>query len=331
MIRISKKSIGLMLAICLVLSLVVTGCAPAATTPATTASSAATTAGTTTAATTTEPEEPYEFSIFRSSWTDLNDETDIIIKQINETLNLKIKILTAPYETWLEKYNIYVTSGDIPDLSITTGPGTANFNDWASQEIYLDLTQMYEELCPNIQEYLSDDIVEAHKMNGGKLYGIPTPSLSDSTFAIRQDWLDNLSLEMPKTLDDLYAVLKAFKEDDPDGNGSDDTYGLCAEDTLNTINFVFRSFGCNVTPIPAEIWVLDANGKLTSSLLVPGMKEAIVYITKLYRDGILDQEWMLTQSQAYNDKIFTGKVGMMTTSFQQMVSFTEAKIKANDP
>jgi len=329
MVKSSKKAIVLLLSVCMLLTLAFAGCGENVKVAETTTSQAVgTAAGETTAQIV---EEPYEFSVFRTAWTDLDETTDPVIQEINKKLNIKIRIITSPYETWIEKYNIYVTSGDVPDLSVTTGPGTANFNDWAKQNIYMDLSELYKQYCPNVQKYLSNDIVEAHKMDGGKLYGIPKPSLSDSTYAIRADWLKNLNLQTPKTLDELYTVLKAFKENDPDGNKKADTYGLCTEDTLSTIDFVFRAFGCSVPPTTAENWITDESGKLTSCLLAPGMKDAVVYITKLYRDGILDQEWMLTKSQAFLDKLFTGKVGFMPTGFQQMISYTEAKIKANDP
>lgn len=323
-----KKVLSVGLLLCVAFSLFMTGCQiPGSQTADTTTKTSADS----TQATTQAQEAPYEFSIFRTAWTNLNDETDPVIKALNEKFNIKIKILTCPYETWIEKYNIYVTSGDIPDLSITTGPGTANFNDWAAQKIYMDLMDLYKQHCPNVQKYLSDDIVEAHRMDGGKLYGIPKPSLSDSTYAIRADWLKSLNMEMPKTLDELYVVLKAFKENDPDKNNKNDTYGLCSEDTLTTVDFVFRAFGCHVPPNRAETWIPDGNGKLTSAILAPGMKDAIVYMNKLFRDEILDQEWMLLKSQAFQDKIFTGKVGIVPVSFQQMITFTESKIKANDP
>lgn len=333
MSRMSKKAIVLLLAMCMVMSFVFAGCGDKKEgTDATTTAASATPAATGTP-TPQAVEEPYEFSIFRTYWANLNDETDPIILELNKKFNIKIKIETSPYETWVEKYNIYVTSGDVPDLSITTGPGTANFNDWAKQGIYMDLSELYKTKCPNIQKYVSNDIIEAHKMDGGKLYGIPKPSMSDSTFAIRNDWLKKLNLAMPTTLDELYNVLKAFRDQDPDGNKKNDTFGLLSEDTLNTINFVFRAFGCTTPPpMGSEInWIPDGKGGLTSPLLDAGMKDAIIYITKLYRDKILDQEWMLTKSAAYQDKYFTGKVGFMTSSFQQMVSFTESKIKANDP
>ena len=45
----------------------------------------------------------------------------------------------------------------------------------------------------------------------------------------RQDWLDKLGLKYPETLDDMKNVLIAFTNNDPDGNGKNDTYGYTAE------------------------------------------------------------------------------------------------------
>lgn len=61
------------------------------------------------------------------------------------------------------------------------------------------------------------------------LCGIPESSgASDSVdlMWIRQDWLENLGLSQPKTIDELINVIEKFTTDDPDGNGVDDTYGL---------------------------------------------------------------------------------------------------------
>ena len=50
---------------------------------------------------------------------------------------------------------------------------------------------------------------------------------------VRQDWLDKLGLEGPETLDDVEAIARAFMEQDPDGNGAADTYGLTG--TMNPV------------------------------------------------------------------------------------------------
>ena len=52
---------------------------------------------------------------------------------------------------------------------------------------------------------------------------------------IRQDWLDNLGLKAPTNMDEFEAVIKAFTEDDPDGNGQKDTMGLPIQAVICTI------------------------------------------------------------------------------------------------
>lgn len=60
----------------------------------------------------------------------------------------------------------------------------------------------------------------------GRLYGLPLErGLSRDALTYRYDWLQNLGLEEPKTVEDLVNMFLAFTNDDPDGNGEDDTYG----------------------------------------------------------------------------------------------------------
>src|SRR5690606_35611206 len=59
----------------------------------------------------------------------------------------------------------------------------------------------------------------------GKSYGVPYSGQANALF-IRSDWLENLGLEAPTNWDELVEVATAFTEQDPDGNGIDDTYGL---------------------------------------------------------------------------------------------------------
>src|SRR5690625_5188612 len=84
----------------------------------------------------------------------------------------------------------------------------------------------------DITDYIDDyenlsqlnDIIRNNISIDGKIYGLPrTRPLGREAVSIRKDWLENLGLDMPETIDDFYEVLKAFTNDDPDGNGEDDT------------------------------------------------------------------------------------------------------------
>src|SRR5690606_40530230 len=69
----------------------------------------------------------------------------------------------------------------------------------------------------------------------GNLMAIPVTgsSIEEATYIwIRTDWLDNLGLEAPRTIDDLLKISKAFTTKDPDQNGEDDTYGLMLSNYL---------------------------------------------------------------------------------------------------
>ncbi|MRA94216.1 extracellular solute-binding protein, partial [Bacillus thuringiensis] len=73
---------------------------------------------------------------------------------------------------------------------------------------------------------ISEDRIEAASIDGA-LYGVPVQKdYARAGLVIRKDWLDNLGLDVPTTMDELYEVAKQFTENDPDGNGVDDTVGF---------------------------------------------------------------------------------------------------------
>ncbi|MFR6331699.1 MAG: extracellular solute-binding protein [Eisenbergiella sp.] len=98
----------------------------------------------------------------------------------------------------------------------------------------------------DIEKYMPDRLKEIYDkypqtfypvIKDGKTYGIAcTPFLTEGqVMIIRQDWLDKLGLKAPTTLDEFEEVIRAFTEQDPDGNGKKDTYGLLTQATVFTI------------------------------------------------------------------------------------------------
>ena len=99
----------------------------------------------------------------------------------------------------------------------------------------------------DIEKYMPDRLKEIYDKypetfypvtKDGKTYGIAcSPALTEGqVMIVRQDWLDNLGLQAPTNLDEFEAVIQAFTENDPDGNGEDDTYGFTysGSDIYNT-------------------------------------------------------------------------------------------------
>ena len=77
-------------------------------------------------------------------------------------------------------------------------------------------------------------------MVDGKVYSLyQGRPLSRQGLIYRKDWADNLGLSAPKTVDEFYEMARAFSEDDPDGNGKNDTIGLT--DRSDLIFGVFKT------------------------------------------------------------------------------------------
>jgi putative aldouronate transport system substrate-binding protein len=142
------------------------------------------------------------------------------------------------------------------------------------------------------------------KAKDGKIYGIFTKFQGGTMPIVRKDWLDKLSLKEPKTLDEYYNVLKAFKEKDPDGNSKNDTYGLSTSG-LNDIQGFMSAVGVKAG------YVLK-DGKRT----IPYATEAAIpiyeWFAKLNKEGILDPNFATNDSGKMRDLFLTDRVGMVT-------------------
>jgi putative aldouronate transport system substrate-binding protein len=136
------------------------------------------------------------------------------------------------------------------------------------------------------------------------IYGVFNKSEGGTMPIVRQDWLEKLNLEQPKTLDDFYEVLKAFKEQDPDGNGKDDTYGLSTAGLYDIQGFM------SAEGIKYKYVMED--GKRT----IPYASEEAIpmyeWFAKLYEEGILDPNFATNDTGKMRELFLTDRVGMVT-------------------
>ena len=147
-----------------------------------------------------------------------------------DELGIKLNYaIAAAGDDYTQKLTMAIASNDLPDL-MDLPP--EEFFELANAGMLAALTESYD-------AYASDLLKETIEVDGGiqlasakvdgKLYGIPQLSAADGTcdlLWIRTDWLENLGLEAPETMEELLEVARAFRYDDPDGNGQDDTWGI---------------------------------------------------------------------------------------------------------
>jgi len=139
----------------------------------------------------------------------------------------------------------------------------------------------------------------------GKQYSVFNKFEGGTLPIVRQDWIEQLGLQQPTTLDEFYAVLKAFTERDPDGNGQNDTYGLSTAGLYDIQGFMSAA-GVKY------MYVIDASGKRT----IPYASEAAIpvydWFAKLYGEGILDPNFATNDTTKMRELFLADRVGMVT-------------------
>ncbi|UOQ44137.1 extracellular solute-binding protein [Halobacillus salinarum] len=151
----------------------------------------------------------------------------------------------------------------------------------------------------------------------GKRYGLPRFSGgngSDSLLWVRQDWLDKFNLKAPKTMEELEHVMDVFTNQDPDGNGKDDTIGLtlASKNGLATWladgSFIFGAEG----DYEPKYWSENEEGKLVYGSIQPNAKKALSKLHDWYTKGYLDKEVGILDEQAAIESFIAGKSGIIS-------------------
>lgn len=229
-------------------------------------------------------------------------EQELFVKELEEKLGIEVDMEMPPsdYDQKLltsissgEKYDLVYLTKDLMDVLVDQGA----------------LTQLNDQI--EASEVLSDESVipdsewEQITYDDGAVYGVFNKSEGGTMPIVRQDWMEKLNLDQPKTLDDFYRVLKAFKEQDPDGNGKDDTYGLSTAGLYDIQGFMSAA-GVKYK------YVVDENGNRT----IPYATEAAVpvydWLNQLYEEGILDPNFATNDTGKMRELFLTDRVGMVT-------------------
>ena len=216
-----------------------------------------------------------------------------------------------------EKMNLCIGSGTIPELM---NVNATQYRALLKYDMIQPLDQYFEDYASDkLKGYVESGGEELKKCisnDKGEMMAIPAPSMmvgEMNEMWIRQDWLDNLGLEAPRTWDEMAAVAEAFVTQDPDGNGEADTIGILGPGNSNHINDIGdNQFGldplfCSFQSYP-QYWLQDEDGTVKYGSIQPETRVALEKIQKLYTDKLIDPE-MLVRSNC-QEAVLSGKVGI---------------------
>jgi putative aldouronate transport system substrate-binding protein len=242
---------------------------------------------------------PYKMSILVPSYNPESMSTDgELFKRIQEKTNTELKITWVPSSTYEDKLGATVASGELPSV-ITV------LNQKLPYIINSARSGMFWEVGPYLKDYPNLSRMSAIALSGvsidGKVYGVYRErDLAKDGIMLRKDWLDNVGLKEPKTIDEFYNVLKAFTNNDPDKNGKNDTVGLSEQQVSGGWRTVLAWHG---GPVDWE----EKDGKLSPAILNPAYLETMKFYKKLYSEKLINQDFAVVKDG--RQVINAGKAG----------------------
>ena len=232
-----------------------------------------------------------------------------------------------------EKMNLCIGSGTIPELM---NVNVTQYRALLKYDMIQPLDQYFDDYASDILkgyvESGGEELKKCISNDKGEMMAIPAPSMmvgEMNEMWIRQDWLDNLGLEVPRTWDEMAAVAEAFVTQDPDGNGEADTIGILGPGNSNHINDIGdNQFGldplfCSFQSYP-QYWLQDEDGTVKYGSIQPETRTALEKIQKLYTDKLIDPE-MLVRNNC-QEAVLSGKVGIFFGPWWSGYTVSEATL-----
>ncbi|CAI6059972.1 extracellular solute-binding protein [Cohnella sp. JJ-181] len=215
------------------------------------------------------------------------------------------------------KVRLAMTSGEqLPDVLAASG---TLFEDLVASGKIQPIDEAFDKYATaRVKEaYAKNPQVMATVMRNGKMYGLPDLSngfVGDTVMWVRQDWLDKLSLKAPTNVEEYEAVLDAFTNGDPDGNGKKDTYGMALggntgyhHPTANYMADAMFLFGQH----QPYFWLKGEDGQLHYGSVDPVVKDGLVKLSEWSSKGYLSTDFGTQDATKAIADFTSGKAGVV--------------------
>jgi putative aldouronate transport system substrate-binding protein len=253
-------------------------------------------------------------------------------QELQKRTGVNLKFIQPPANQAKEALNVLLASGELPDMIEYTwskdfpgGPEKA-INDG----YILKLNDAIDKYAPNLKKYLKEhpEVDKQVKTDNGSYYVFPFIRGDDvlKTYQgpiIRKDWLDELGLPVPQTVDDWYTVLKAFKE----------KKGVAAP--LTFLGVPYALFGLDGGGFIGAYGVIKNfyldNGQVKYGPMEPGYKQFLATFQKWYAEGLIDKNIATVDSKTMDSNMTSGRSGASIWNSGAGIGKWQPVIKEKDP
>lgn len=249
------------------------------------------------------------------------EEEVLFMDEVERLSGIEVNMIKPPGSEYSQKLAAALAGGEQVDLMYMT---TGLFESLFPQGLFAPVTDRIE-ASPVLSDPNIIDPAEWERVrrDDGEIYGVFNKDEGGTLPSVRCDWMRTLNLEPPTDLDGYYEMFRAFTQDDPDGNGQDDTYGL----TLAGIYDIQPFMGVYGL---AGRHVQNEDGTWSIPYATDAAIPVWEWLHTLYADGLLDPNFATNNTAAAREMIFGDRAGTMVY-WAAWVGLFNAQASAEDP
>ncbi|MEH7222664.1 extracellular solute-binding protein [Bacillus sp. JJ1566] len=270
----------------------------------------------------TDPDGKTSFTIMANLYTP-EVPSEKIEKLLEEKTGVELTIQWTPDTSYEEKLNTAFATETLAEAVFLKNQTTfIQFKEAIRDDQFWEIGPYLEEF-PNLGK-LNEQILENTAVDG-KIYALyQGRPLSRQGLIYRKDWADHLGLEAPKSIDDVYEMARAFTEDDPDGNGKVDTFGITDRADLS-----YGAFKTVASWLGTPNGWGEKDGQLLPEFMFDTYIETMDYIKKLRDKGYINQDFPVTSKEDQQAFFKNGTAGMYIGSMADVVSIHKDAVTLN--
>ncbi len=236
--------------------------------------------------------------------------------KISKDCNVKLEVIVAASDGWNDKFNVLVSSGDLPDTVFILG-NQAQVNELGQKGILLPFSDNLAKtpILAKLFAQHPDDLKYLMAANG-KVYATPCVHLRTANtkgIILREDVLrkNGFDINSIKTTDDLYNAFLVLQKAN-DGNPVMGDRG----GTLAALKVLSRMFGVWSIGFLGDLQYNLKTRQFDYPLSTPAFRDAMLYFSRMYKDGILSPDILSMTDEVFTIQLRSGKLLASADSVQ---------------
>lgn len=248
--------------------------------------------------------QPLEVWIRQDAGTPHAESAEALTKAFTKETGIEAKLVAVGATDFETKLQQRTAQKDLPDIVIND---TGQLGNMVTQGLVREVDRKGIAGSGD----LADRAWEAAQGYDGKYYGVPFNSQAFALL-IRKDWREKVGADVPKSWDELTELAVKFTEDDPDGNGKDDTAGMVVPGTT-TRGYLTWWFSTMLWSEGGDFVKKQGDG-YTAAINESGSVQAIEKLQAMFCDSKVVQPGASTADSSTTHTVFeSGKGGIYLT------------------